>query len=268
MGRPGQSHSCFAVDARSRRGNRIVSDTLSLTGYRANNDGHFIEVSYLAATVAHVMKERAPKPILMLWFRGFSSFRNLPVETPLGTLGIWGATKGSHTDQMSGRVAISALTDKPHTTWIGEADRFLRLMHQGLAFAHGGRLQTPRLDLIEGNTVTATFFSGSGYRPEFPVPHSLDHDPIIGALVRRYFERGPLSDVLGTALGWMQTDTTFDEVRFLTAMTAVETIIESELPGRRGTVIAKSKFKVLRQKLEEATDHDPNLSANERAISR
>lgn len=266
MGKPGQPSECFALDARSKGGDRISSDTLSMAGYQVSNDGHAIEVSYLAAKVVQVMKEKTPKPVLRLWFRGFSSFRNSPIEIPLGTLAVWGASKGFPTDEMSGCVTIMAPSEAPGADWITQADQFLRHMHQGLAFAHGARLQTPRLDYVEGDTFTATFYAGSGYRQEFPVQHFLDHDPIISALVRRYFDQGPVSEVVWIGLRWMQSGTSVDEVRFLTAMTALETIIESELPEKRGTIIPKANFKILRQKLMEVVDQQPDLTSVQRDI--
>jgi hypothetical protein len=132
-------------------------------------------------------------------------------------------------------------------------------MHRGLALAHGGRLQTPRLDYLHERTWEATFFAGAGFNAELPVHHHLNQGPFIKALAERYQRAGPLRDILWTALGWMQTDTTFHETRFLTAMTALEAIIESELPARRGTMIPKAAFKPLRQKLEAIVAADDSL---------
>ncbi len=266
MGRPGMRSCHFALDAQSRSGNRVSSDTLSLISFRHKDGGFTIEVDYLAATVRLVMDGFARNPILKLWFRGFSSYRNTPVETPLGTLEIWGATKPSSVDEMTGFVAIKSQKDTADSAWCSKADEFLSHMHRGMALAYGGRLQTPRLDHVEGNIFTATFFAGSGHQPEFPIQHSLNQGPIISALTNRYFERGPLPEVLWTALGWMQVDTTFDEVRFLTAMTAIETIIESELPARRGTVLPKTKFKTLRRRLEEVIALYPDATCTQRDV--
>ena len=139
-------------------------------------------------------------------------------------------------------------------------------MHRGLTLAHGGRLQTPRLDHVHGRTWEATFFAGAGFTAELPVHHHLNQGPFIKALAERYQRSGPLPDMLWTALGWMQTGTTFDEVRFLTAMTALEAIIESELPARHGAIISKSGFKPLRQKLETVIETDDSLSVEAKRV--
>jgi hypothetical protein len=139
-------------------------------------------------------------------------------------------------------------------------------MHRGLAFAHGGRLQTPRLDYVHASTWEATFFDGTGFTSELPVQHHLNQGPFIKALAERYERAGSLPDVLWTAIGWMHTDTTFDETRFLTAMTALEAVIESELPERRGTVIVKADFTPLRQKIEALIAADDTVSKEAQAI--
>ena len=139
-------------------------------------------------------------------------------------------------------------------------------MHRGLALAHGGRLQTPRLDHIEGSVITSTFFAGKPFQPEFPIQYHLNHGPFIQALADRYQSRGPLPDALWTSLGWMQTDTTFNEIRFLTAMTALETIIESQLPDPRGTTIPKSDFRSLREQVEAVIAANEQLSEESKKI--
>ncbi|MDX8458181.1 hypothetical protein [Mesorhizobium humile] len=266
FGKPGLPSERLSLDARTKSGDRITSDTLSMAGYSVNDDGHFIEVSYLTATVSQAMKKTTPRPLLRLWFRGFSSFRNSPVKTPLGILAVWGSSDGSRADEMSGCVTLEAPSEAPGAGWVADADQFLRYMHQGLAFAHGARLQTPRVDYVEGNTLTATFYSGVGYQQELSVQHFLNHGPFIAALVRRYFEKGPVPEVIWIGLRWMQSGSTADEVRFLTAMTALETIIETVLPAKKGSTVPKSTFKGLRQKLLDVVDQQPDLTASQNEI--
>jgi hypothetical protein len=169
-------------------------------------------------------------------------------------------------DDMSGSATLEALSSDPGADWFENADNFLRHMHRGLALAHGGRLQTPRLDYVHGRTWEATFFAGAGFTAELPVHHHLNQGPFIKALAERYQRAGPLPDMLWTALGWMQTDTTFDETRFLTAMTALEAIIESQLPARHGTIIPKADFKPLRRKLEIFIAADDSLPEEAKRI--
>jgi hypothetical protein len=139
-------------------------------------------------------------------------------------------------------------------------------MHRGLALAHGGRLQAPRLDYAHRSTLEIIFFEGAGFTRELPLQDHLNQEPFIKALVERYERSGPLPDVLWTALGWMQTDTSFDETRFLSGMTALEAIVENQLPGRRGTIIAKKEFKPVREKLEQLISAEETIPPEAKAI--
>jgi hypothetical protein len=162
-------------------------------------------------------------------------------------------------------LALEAPSRDPGADWRNKADDFLRHMHRGLALAHGGRLQTPRLDYLHQLIAEIAFFDGAGFEPEFPVQHYLNQGPFIQALVDRYETKGSLPDMLWTALGWMQTDTTFNETRFLSSMIALEAIIDSQLPRRRGTIIPPAQFKLLRQKIEALIAADDTLAEPPRA---
>jgi hypothetical protein len=98
------------------------------------------------------------------------------------------------------------------------------------------------------------------------VQHFLNQGPFIKALAQRYELIGPLPDILWMALGWMQTDTSFDETRFLSGMTALEVIIESQIPQRRGTIIPKKGFKPLREKIEDVIVADDTIPDEAREI--
>lgn len=132
-------------------------------------------------------------------------------------------------------------------------------MHRGLALAHGGRLQTPRLDYALGRSLEITFFEGAGFVREYPVQDHLNQGPFIEALVTRYEQHKTLPEILWTALGWMQIDTTFNEVRFLSGMTAIEAIINRCMKRRR-RVIARSDFAPLRNKLVAVIEAEETLA--------
>jgi hypothetical protein len=244
--RPGLLVTEYDLRGRSAAGTTLESGSVSIVANRHNSEGHTIGIDAGEATLVIQLKGRQERPILREWFRSFRSFRNPVIETPLGTVHVHGDTKVPDRDAMSGYVAIQAPAGPIPDDWRERADAFLLHMQRGIALAHGGRLQVPRLDYIADGESITTFYAGEAFRSEFPVQHQLNHGPILQALVDRYFDEGPLPEVLWTALGWMQSDTTFDELRYLTAMTALETIIETELPAKRGTTLPKAKFKALR----------------------
>lgn len=265
-GAPGTAVKEFSLTATSADGKRIHSHRVFVSALSSGSNGHRISINARVATLSLPLDKAAPKPLLRLWFRAFKAFRNPDIDTKLGNLAVQGEVVGVEADDMSGCVTLQARTDDLGADWREKADAFLRHMHRGLAFAHGGRLQTPRLDYIHGAVWEATFYEGRGFTPELSVQHPLDQGPYIEALVERYEKNGPLSETLWTAVGWMQIDTTFDEARFLTAMTALETIVNDELPEQRRTVIPKAAYKVLRDKLKSVIADDGTLTGEVPAI--
>lgn len=258
----------FSLNGRSEDGKTITSDSISLQSWKLSNRTmkNHIRVYALSAIVEHPLASPVERSILRLWFRSCKVFHNVNVETRLGTLAIHGDAGDVAIDDMSGSVALQAPSHDPGADWYDQAYGFLRHMQHGLALAHGGRLQTPQLDYVAGSVHRVTFFAGSGFRRELPVQRHLYDGPFIQALASRYERHGPLPDALWTALGWMQIDTSFNETRFLTAMTALETIIESQLPDLRGTTIPKPDFKRLRTAIWSVISADTSLSDDAREI--
>jgi len=228
----------------------LASEHVTITGHGHDNGRHWIAFTPLDCKLTVVEEDSREKPFVQLWFRSFSSFRNPVFNTPLGNLVICGATGSVGAEEISGFVGLEALCGDPGDDWREKAGDFLRHMHNGLALAHGGRLQTPLLEYAHRRVREMTFYYGSGFTRELPVQHSLHQEPYIKALIERYKRSGPLPDILWTALGWVQTDTSIDELRFLSAMTALEAIID-QLPERRGTIIDKKVFDGLREKIQK-----------------
>lgn len=264
--RPGQIAREFSLSGKSEDGKLVTSNRIYCCGFETSGTGSRIRVQAREVTVTLPCSLPIEKPLLRLWFRSFRSFRNQPIETPLGTIAVHGNTERPDIEDMSGYVAVQAPSKNSGDSWYSNADDFLRHMHRGMALAHGGRLQTPRLEYYEGSTAKVTFYAGSAFHPEFPVQNFLNHGPFIKALVDRYLSKGPLPDELWTALGWIQTDTTFDVVRLLNAMTALEAISENLLPERSGTIVPKSIFKALRPQFEGVIADSTVLSDEAKVI--
>ncbi|KDC32845.1 hypothetical protein L505_0527 [Bordetella bronchiseptica F4563] len=193
---------------------------------------------------------------MRLWFRGFKSFRNAPVIMSLGTVQVVGPNKLSSQDEMAGYVAIQAPEGVIASDWFNKADKFLTFMHRGLAFAHGGRLQTPRLDELDGSRWKATLYDGDGFPKSLAPIHFLNQEPFINALVARFDESALFPDMLWTAVGWLHSFNSFDEVRYLVSMTALETVIEHVIPKTQTTVIPKAAFSPIRDRLLTALESD------------
>jgi hypothetical protein len=244
----------------------IAAEHAVILGHGHDDGQHWISFRPLVCKLTVSQEDFGKKPFVRLWFRSFSSFRNPPFKTRLGTLVVCGAAQDVGVEDISGYVALEAPSADPGDEWRNEAGDFLKHMHSGLALAHGGRLQTPMLEYEHGHIREMTFYDGSGFTRELPVQHSLHQELFIKVLIERYERSGPLAEILWTALGWMQADTTIDELRFLSAMTALESIIEDQLPTRRGTIIEKKAFEPLRTKIQQLIAEEDTLTEEVKTI--
>ncbi len=260
QGKAGTLIEDLSLHGESKGGEQFSSQSVYLVSYKTSDAGFHIFLAAREVKIIFLAAQPIEKPVLRRWFRSFKTFRNSIVETSLGKLIVEGDNqKGSH-DDMSGAVALESNLKIEETEWLENGNNFLRHMHNGLAFAHGGRLQCPRVDYIHNTFVETTIYQGEGFKPELAVQHYLNHDPFIKALVQRYENYGPLSEIYWTALGWMQTHSTFDKVRFLTAMTAIEAIVNNELPKRYSRLIEKPIFKSIHRKINNLLKNDKSLS--------
>lgn len=231
------------------KGATFFSDSADLRGANFGTSGNSIKVLVRKAKVVLNLPEGVPAPRMRLWFRGFKSFRNPLVKMSLGVVEVYGEGKDVAQDDMSGCVTVQAEADTDLDGWVERADDFLTFMHRGLGFANGGRLQTPRLDLLVDNRWEATYYEGDGFGRGLPPVHHLNQGPIIEALARRFDDPRPFPDMLWAAISWLHNDNRFDEGRFLMSMTALETIVEHVIPKTLTTVMSKPDFNAVREKL-------------------
>jgi hypothetical protein len=175
-GRPGQTARQFAQSGRSADGKTLASDTLYLGKHGSTvADGFLLELRTRGAQLESSVSAPVDRPFLRLWLRSFRSFRNPIVATSLGNLIVRGDASPSTEDDVSGSIAVEALSVSPDKDWRDKADGLLRHMHDGLAFAHGGRLQAPMLEFVEGKNRQTTFYAGISFTSELPVQHHLPY---------------------------------------------------------------------------------------------
>lgn len=239
----------FSLSGSNDSGETFVSSTVSVHRVQIGMTTSLIGVSTREAKVRGVLGSPALTPVMRLWFRGFKSSFNAPVKTALGLVEVRGSSKVSDADALTGSVAVGAEDDTDLDGWVEKADALLTFMHQGLAFARGGRLQAPGLELYIGDRWEATYYDGVGVRSGLAPIHHLDQGAFIEALTKRFAAAEPFHPMLWTAVGMMNTETSYDEVGLLISMTALDAIVEHVIPNSITTVMPKNDFAKVRDSL-------------------
>lgn len=249
IGEPGSYLQSLTLEGEAADGTSFFSESVHIVEVKFGASKNEITVSALKATVTECRPEAILRPVLRLWLRSFTSPWNSIVQTSLGKVEVRGNEKKITEDEVSGSITVCAVDDTNLTDWQIRANDFLTFMHGGLEFAHGSRLQTPRVDLEIENRSEATFYEGSTFGPGLPPIHRLHKGSFIKALAGRYDQEKPFPDILWTAIGWLQSDSISHQGRFLTSMTALETIVEHLIPKTQSTIIPKPDFARLRDQL-------------------
>lgn len=254
MGDPGSYAQSLLLEGEASDGAMFFSERVEVRAAKFGSSGNDITVSALKATVTVLRSGPILRPVMRLWLRSFKSHRNPIVPTSLGKMEVWGNHNKVPKDEVFGSIAIQADETTDRSYWRARADDFLTFMHRGLAFAHGSLLQTPRLDIHFEDCCEATFYDGNAFGPGLPPIHHLNHGPFLKAFAARYDDEKPFPDMLWTAIGWLQSDTAFDEGRFLTSMTALEAIVEHLIPKTLTTIVPKPEFSVVRDQLLDVVE--------------
>ncbi|MEQ9864663.1 hypothetical protein [Pectobacterium aroidearum] len=251
MGKPGSYVESLVLKGVAKDGSAFLSETIELQGMSRGPDKGTVSLRARESILTFNINEPAKEPFMRLWFRGFKSHRNPVVTMSLGKVEVGGSNKKTSKDEMSGFVSVYASeAEFPDIdSWVKKTDAFLTFMHRGLGFAHGGRLQTPRLDVVIGTRWQTTFYDGHGFLKNLSPIHHLSQGPFIEALAKRFDDPAPFPEMLWTAIGWLYDDISIPEGRFLMAMTALETVVEHLVPKICTTVIPKTDFAPIREKL-------------------
>ncbi|WP_273281962.1 hypothetical protein [Pseudooceanicola atlanticus] len=277
MGRPGSHAGSITLTGESADGSKFSSPHMEIRGLQSGSEGHEIRLGTGEAsiTVPRKVTSKEPTVALKLALRGFKSFRPSPVQAQLGRVVVQGANKVMSSDDVSGAIFVEFSGERPSDSWYHDAEALAEFVWKGLQFGHGGRLQIALLEVYRPEDVIATFYNGGGRPAHLPAIHFLDQSEFVAALVARFECEDTFPDAVWQAVGWLNNDSSIDEVRYLTLMTAIETILHSLVPDASSTLLRKTKFKPIRDALIQALatfglNHDERdvLVSNIKQINR
>jgi hypothetical protein len=235
------------------------SNHMYVDGTPSGSEGFKIRLTTGEASIVmpRQTNEKETRTALKFSLRGFKSFRPRPVKAELGQIIVRGGHKLSSSDEVSGEIIVLSDELAPDEDWHTKAEDLAEFIWKGLQFGHGGRLQVPLLQVFRPERVTATFYRGAGRPHHLPAIHYMDQSAFIEALVRRFEDPDAFPDAVWQAVGWLNNDSSIDEVRFLTLMTAIETILDSLVPTHRSTIVPKTDFEPIRDALIDVlSNHD------------
>lgn len=169
------------------------------------------------------------KPSLILGIHGFKSLPELRATCELGDLIMTGDIRQEGSGEISGNLAIQAKDIPPDVDhWRSKAEAILEHIRQVMSFAAGMNISDPICEFRVGQVIEVrTRAAGAQRQPNSPTFHPLDRQGIFDAAIRSFYTPQYKAENLWMALEWFAMGATYNEVRLVNAMTALENLVNS-----------------------------------------
>ena len=270
LGRPGNATDELALECESSDGSRLTSESAYLASCNRNSEGLHIELRTHEASLTMTAPEACPRPTLRFLFLGFACYPPVQVPTAIGSVIARGTARAAATDEIAGFVAAETGDDCLSAAWRASAEHMLKHLRSVLAFSRGAPLPVPIVESCEGRDVEITFYETSGgFAPEMPpLPH-LNLQPIVTTAITNIENVDAWRDAFEMAVGWLLVPTTIDEVRFLSGMTALESVTARSLQNSQKFILRSPTWKRLNKGIRAFLDEQEDISVATRgAIKR
>lgn len=218
-----------------------------LTRLFATTDKIELAGSCSTAEIVVPVEEVHHAPVLLLFLKGLEGFNALSEQTPLGAIEIAGTTRPDDHDKVLGQIRIKAdtLGDMTALDWRMKADALADHVRRVMSFGFGIVLRTPATQVWYQQTMTIYYRSQTQQRkPTMPLIKPLRLDDMFKAAVTSFFS--PPVDVknLSFAIEWFAMEATYNEVRLINVMTALENLLSSNVGDAK--FLECKKFEKLR----------------------
>jgi len=152
----------------------------------------------------------------------------------MGRVAMTGDYKASNTDRISGWLAVQAeVPPESPVEWRAEAEKLLEHVRGVMSFAVGTNVSAPAVEFRHGSEVEVIVTSKSErHYSAIPNFHVLDRQGIFEAAVRSFHAPRFAVRNLWIALEWFSMPATYNEVRLVTAMTALENLVNSNVEDK------------------------------------
>jgi hypothetical protein len=250
----------FALRGEALDGTRIAADDLIINTwrYKWEREGeHSFAPSARVQRCTFTRDAEPSAPVLRLFLKGFRCFPQCFADHRLGRVVLSGATEIDDPDTLTGAIAIAAPTTiDDAAAWRENAEALLQHLRRIMSFASGVTLRGPVTEFYNDAKLVVT--CGSQARQEraaMPVAHYLDMQPMFEAALKS-FDGGRIAprDLL-VALEWFTMSSTYNEVRLVNTMTALENLVDTLLTPAEKRIVGTSKFvnvaKALRETIAE-----------------
>ena len=186
----------------------------------------------------------APKPTLRMHVKGFQSFHQLNFECCLGMVAMDGEKSIDDSDAITGYIAVQSENEPADlTSWHARADKLLDYVRRVMSFATAAVLKGPIIEFFAGDDLEVVILSQTRQASTpFRTFHYLNQQPVFNAAVTSFFSPPFEVKNLFFAIEWFAMEATYNEVRLVNAMTALENLVASNLGENDALFFPEKQF--------------------------
>jgi hypothetical protein len=258
-------------------GNSITSDSVILNSFGSKEDKQGSWICPAGTCMQFLLDSAKPltygkDAALLLQYRllGLKCFDRLSGNTNIGSIQIVGSTKIENYDEATGVLTIKNQPEQNFnlTNWIERCDKSVRSILDILSLANDRYIAWTSRSIFHNKSWVSSLFIGPrrAGKPFQPLFSYLNLQPILNLAIDNYSEELTQETGLDVAIEWFLIKSTYTEVQFLTAMTALEHLIYI-YTGReeREKIFQNETFeKIIRPQVNAALDRTLDLlSENE-----
>jgi hypothetical protein len=198
------------------------------------------------------LKEPFPLPALRMRLKGFRNFGSLHAECALGRVAMNGPHETNDEDDAAdGWLVVQAVEPPPDTAqWRADSEKLLEHVRRIMSLATASFLRAPIVEYIAGTVSEVTVWSQTRQTAAgMAVFHFLAQDGIFAAAVSSYFSPPIVVKHLFFAIEWFAMEATYNEMRLVNAMTALENLIDSNITSGEALILPRAQFEKIRRVL-------------------
>jgi hypothetical protein len=202
------------------------------------------------ATISWKLKQPVERPLLRIRVKAFRSF-DADMTCALGQVVMAGQHTIEDDDFVTGSFGIEASSQPSDLTrWREQAGRLLKHVCRVMSFSSSTILRSPLQEYYNGDTAVLSYQSQSRTSLSgYPIIDFHDNEAVFDAAVRSFFEPPMPGSDLYFAIEWLSMEAKYNEVRLVTAMTALENLLDANLNENDAYIVSGGEFNKMRRAL-------------------
>lgn len=241
----GSNVNYFSLSGKAEDGTEFDTEDLHFNSLNNKTNSCMIPIgSCLRAEFRRKLALTAPKPQLRMRLKGFQNLQQLSSECHIGKVVMDGESSIDDPNAITGYIAVQSDNEPADlTAWHGEADKLLEHVRRVMSFASATMLHGPIIEFYAGDDLEIVALSQSQQASApFRTFHYLSQQPIFDAAVKSFFSPPFKVTNLFFAIEWFAMESTYNEIRLVNAMTALENLVESNLGDNDKFICPEKEF--------------------------